>query len=275
MRRFLILLASLTALALILFGWGYLNARADPVVRRVTLALPGWPEGAPPVRAVLLSDVHVGGAAMDANRLSRIVTQVNALQPDLVLIAGDFVSGHDSTRAAAMAGSLLPLSGLKPRFGVIATFGNHDEWTDPKLIRKALEGTGATVLDNQAVQRGPLAIGGAGDAYTRHQNVPALAAAMKGLAGARIVLTHSPDLAPSLPLDMSLLLAGHTHCGQAVLPLYGPVVEVSSPRYRCGIIRENGRTIVVTGGLGTSVLPLRFGAPPDLWLLTLGPAPRF
>lgn len=274
MRRFLILLASLIALALLLSGWGYLNARADPVVRRATLALPGWPQGAPPVRAVLISDVHVGGAAMDAARLSRIVAQVDVLKPDLVLIAGDFASGHDSARAAVMAASLFPLSGLKPRFGVIATFGNHDEWTDPKLIRKALEGMGVTVLDNQAVQRGPLAIGGAGDAYTRHQDIPALVAAMKGLAGARIVLTHSPDLAPSLPRDMALLLAGHTHCGQAVLPFYGPVVEVSSPRYRCGIIRENGRTIVVTGGLGTSVLPLRFGAPPDLWLLTLGPAPR-
>lgn len=274
MRRFLILLASLTALALLLFGWGYLNARADPVVRRAVLALPGWPDGAPPLRAVLLSDVHVGGAAMDAARLARIVAQVNALKPDLVLIAGDFVSGHDSARAAAMAGSLSPLSGLKPRLGVIATFGNHDEWTDPRLIRQALEATGATVLDNQAVRRGPLAIGGAGDAYTRHQDIPALVAAMKDLTGAHIVLTHSPDLAPLLPRDMPLLLAGHTHCGQIVLPVYGPVTHVAAARYRCGIVHEKGRTVVVTGGLGTSTVPLRFGAPPDLWLLTLGPAPR-
>ncbi|MFA6116375.1 MAG: metallophosphoesterase [Sphingomonas sp.] len=274
MRRFLLVLASLAALALLLFGWGFLNARADPLVRRESLALPDWPVGAPPVRVVLFSDVHIASATMDSARLARIVGQVNALRPDLVLIAGDFASGHDSARAAEMARGLSPLAGLRTRLGVIATFGNHDHWTDPALIRRALEAAKVTVLDNQAVQRGPLAIGGAGDAYTHHQDMPALIEAMRPLTGARIVLTHSPDLAPQLPADMALLLAGHTHCGQIVLPLYGPVTHVAAPRYRCGIIHEKGRTVVVTGGLGTSTVPLRFGAPPDLWVLTLGPAPR-
>ena len=270
-RRVLILLASLIVLALLLSGWGFLNARADPVVRRATLALPNWPAGAAPVRVVLFSDVHIASATMNEARLARIVGQVNALKPDLVLIAGDFASGHDSARAAEMARGLSPLAGLRTRLGVIATFGNHDEWTSPAVIRRALETAGVTVLDNQAVQRGPLAIGGAGDAYTGHQDLPALGDAMRGLTGARIVLTHSPDLAPQLPADMSLLLAGHTHCGQIVLPLYGPITHVAAPRYRCGVIHEKGRTIIVTGGLGTSTVPLRFGAPPDLWLLTLGP----
>ena len=150
--------------------------------------------------------------------------------------------------------------------------GNHDEWTDPALIRRALGQAGVTVLDNQAVRRGPLVIGGAGDAYTRHQDMPKLSAAMRGFEGGRLIVSHSPNLAPVLPADVPLLLAGHTHCGQIVLPLYGPVTEVASPRYRCGIVNEHGKTVVVTGGLGTSVVPLRFGAPPDLWLLSLGPA---
>jgi predicted MPP superfamily phosphohydrolase len=273
-RRLLLVLASLLVLALLLFGWGFLNARADPVVRRATLALPDWPAGAPPVRVILFSDVHIASATMDSARLARIVGQVNALKPDVVLIAGDFASGDDSARAAAMANGLSPLAGLRARLGVIATLGNHDHWTDPALIGRALAAAGVTVLDNQAVQRGPLAIGGVGDAYTRHQDVPALRGAMRPLAGARIILTHSPDLAPQLPADMALLLAGHTHCGQIVLPLYGPVTHVAAPRYRCGIVHEKGRTVVVTGGLGTSAVPLRFGAPPDLWVLTLGPAPR-
>jgi predicted MPP superfamily phosphohydrolase len=273
-RRFLLALAALVALALLLFGWGFLNARADPVVRRASLVLPDWPAGAAPVRVILFSDVHIASATMDTARLARIVGQVNALKPDLVLVAGDFASGHDSARAAAMADGLAPLAGLRARLGTIATFGNHDEWTSPVLIRGALERAGVTLLDNQAVQRGPLAIGGAGDAYTHHQDMPTLREAMHNLTGARIVLTHSPDLAPQLPADMPLLLAGHTHCGQIVLPLYGPATHVAAPRYRCGIVHEKGRTIVVTGGLGTSTVPLRFGAPPDLWLLTLGPVPQ-
>ena len=80
-RRFLFILGAVVLLVLLLLGWGYRNARADPVVRRATLALPGWPTGAPPVRAVLISDVHVGAATMDAARLTRIVAQVNALRP--------------------------------------------------------------------------------------------------------------------------------------------------------------------------------------------------
>jgi predicted MPP superfamily phosphohydrolase len=71
-----------------------------------------------------------------------------------------------------------------------------------------------------------------------------------------------------------IVLAGHTHCGQIVLPLYG-AIETGSKygnRYLCGVIREHGRAVVVTGGIGTSLLPFRFGAPPDWWLVTLGSA---
>ena len=273
-RRFLLLLSATVVLVLLLLAWGYRNARADPIVRRAKLALPGWPAGAPLVRAVLISDVHVGSVTMDPARLTRIVAQVNALRPDIVLIAGDFASDHDRTGTAELAGQLRPLARLTPRLGVVATLGNHDHWAGPGVVSAALQAIGVTVLENAMVQRGPLTIGGAGDAFTRHQDMPRLSEALRGRAGARVVLTHSPDLAPALGPDMTLLLAGHTHCGQIVLPLYGPLTEVAAPRYRCGIIRESGRTIVVTGGLGTSVVPLRFGAPPDLWLLTLGPAAR-
>ena len=74
------------------------------------------------------------------------------------------------------------------------------------------------------------------------------------------------------PNYVSLLLAGHTHCGQIVLPFYGPLSSVSryGLRYNCGVIREDSKTLVVGAGLGTSVLPLRLGAVPDMWLLTLG-----
>ena len=273
-RRFLFLLGAVVALVLLLLAWGYRNARADPIVRRAKLALPGWPAGAPLVRAVLISDVHVGSVTMDPARLARIVAQVNALRPDIVMIAGDFASDHDRTGTAELAGQLRPLARLMPRLGVVATLGNHDHWAGAGVVSAALQAIGVTVLENAMVQRGPLTIGGAGDAFTRHQDMPRLSEALRGRAGARVVLTHSPDLAPALGPDTTLLLAGHTHCGQIVLPLFGPLTEVAAPRYRCGIVREQGRTIVVTGGLGTSTVPFRFGAPPDLWLLTLGPAAR-
>jgi predicted MPP superfamily phosphohydrolase len=69
------------------------------------------------------------------------------------------------------------------------------------------------------------------------------------------------------------MLAGHTHCGQIRLPWYGAIGTVSryGERFECGLIREDGRTLIVGAGVGTSILPLRLGAPPDLWLVRLGP----
>ena len=96
---------------------------------------------------------------------------------------------------------------------------------------------------------------------------------MRALPGARILLSHSPDPFPGVPGDVALMLAGHTHCGQVRLPFLGAVKTMSAygQRYACGLIRENGRTLIVTAGLGTSGLPLRLGAVPDLWLIRLGP----
>ena len=90
--------------------------------------------------------------------------------------------------------------------------------------------------------------------------------------GASVVLTHSPDVVPELPRAFALVLAGHTHCGQVSLPLLGPPMTSSDygQRYACGVIRENGRTILVSAGLGVSLLPIRFGKKPDWWMVTIG-----
>lgn len=273
MKRLLIVLALLVAAALALAGYAYLEAKRDPVVREASISLPDWPEGAAPMRVVLISDIHIGTAAMGPERLTRIVAQINALKPDLVLIAGDFIFGHGDGSAARIGPPMVgPLSALKPRLGTIAALGNHDHWTGAADVKALLTRAGVTVIANSAVQRGPLVIGVADDDFSRHLDLPATLAAMQPLTGAQIMLTHSPDIAPKLPASVSLLLAGHTHCGQVVLPFYGPISDVSryGTRYRCGVRREPGRTVVTTAGLGTSGGPFRLGAPPDLWLLTLG-----
>src|SRR5918998_91242 len=86
----LVLLASLFLIV------GVREAESRPVERRLRVALPGWPSDARPLKIALLSDIHLGNYAMDAGRLRRIVGQVNAARPDLILLAGDFVVGHDS-----------------------------------------------------------------------------------------------------------------------------------------------------------------------------------
>lgn len=91
-----------------------------------------------------------------------------------------------------------------------------------------------------------------------------------------MLFAHSPDVVPRLPPRFGLVLAGHTHCGQIVLPLIGAIASSSNygERYRCGIVRELGRITLAAAGLGASVLPLRYGAVPDWWMVTLGPVPR-
>jgi hypothetical protein len=273
-RRFLLLLV---ALALALVGWCYWTAIADPIVREAEVGLPGWPAGVPPLRALLMSDIHVAGPDMPPERVARIVAQANALHPDIVFIAGDFVSDRRvSTHAYSFAEAVAPLARLRSRFGPVAVLGNHDHWRNAAEARAALRRIGVRVLDNDAVEIGPLAVGGLDDAFTRHEDPAVMLNALRALPGARIVLSHSPDPFPVLPRDVDFMLAGHTHCGQIRLPLIGALSTMSAygDRYACGLIRENGRTLIVSAGLGTSLLPLRLGAVPDMWLIRLGPASR-
>jgi predicted MPP superfamily phosphohydrolase len=251
-KRFLLIPV---ALLILLLGWCYWSAIADPTFREARVTLPGYPAGQAPVRVALLSDIHVQGPDMPPERLARIVEQVNAQRPDLVLIAGDFLGTRSlSTRHYSPAEIAAPLRGLQARLGVIAVLGNHEHmYGDARAMRAALTAAGVRVLANQAVQAGPLAVG--------------------GLPGARVLLSHSPDPFATLPPDIGLMLAGHTHCGQIVLPLYGAWDTGSAygDRYACGFIEQNGRRLITSAGLGASILPFRLLAPPDIWLVTIGP----
>ena len=270
--RRLLLFLLLAGLALL--AWMYRTATLDPIVRRAELRLPGWPHQQPPVRAVLISDLHVAGPDMPPARLARIVAQIDGLRPDLVLIAGDFISDRRlATRIYSDDEAVAPLARLQPRLGTFAVLGNHDHWRDADAAREALESVGVRVLDNDAAQAGPLAIGGVDDAFTAHDDLPATLEALRRLRGPRLLLSHSPDLFPVLPPDVRLMLAGHTHCGQIRLPFVGATETQSEygQRYACGLIAERGHVLIVTAGLGTSIVPLRLGARPDLWLITLGP----
>jgi len=259
---------------------GLANARTEPIMRSLAVGMPNWAPGAPSVRVALLSDIHLGNVAMDVGRLERIVANVNAAKPDLVLIAGDFTVGHApddvSERVSVLA---TRLATLDAPFGVVAVLGNHDHWVSPEGIRAALANAGVVVLENQAVRRGPLTIVGVGDRFSGHDDVAQASRSARELGGVPVVLTHSPDVIPDLPPEFTVVLAGHTHCGQFDLPWWGPVITRSpyqhgrrlfDPHYLCGVINDPGRVTVVTAGVGSGTVPLRIGAMPDWWLLTFG-----
>lgn len=274
-RRWLRWLLLLVLLGVALLAKGYWNATRDPVVRTASVEVADWPAGQAPMKLLLLSDTHVAGPDMPPARLQRIVAQLNRLNPDLVLIAGDLVSEKRiATHIYTPAEVVAPLGGLNAPLGVIVAPGNHDHWFDPDALRGELEVRGLLVLQNEALKRGPLIIGGIDDDYTGHDDIPATFAAMDALGpGVPVILSHSPDVVPDLPRAVTAVFAGHTHCGQIRFPLIGAISYVSrhGDRFACGDIRDGDQRVFVGAGIGTSILPLRFLTPPDVWLVTLGP----
>lgn len=256
-------------------GAGYRNATAVPIERRATVDLIDFPAGAKPVRIALLSDIHVGNMGMRPQRLAEIVQAVNAEGPDIVILAGDFVVGEHKEGTAKRALDLAALAKLRAPAGVFAVLGNHDQWTDPDAIRRSLEQAGVHVLENTAVRRGSLALVGIGDRFSGHDDIARAVARAEAVGGIPVAFTHSPDISPDLPARFHILLAGHTHCGQVVAPLIGPVVRYSrarrlyDPKFRCGRVEDMGRVTFITAGVGSGTLPLRFNAMPDWWLITV------
>ena len=257
----------------VVLGKAFIEARSDPVVRYATLGMADWPAGAAPIRVALISDLHVGSASTDPTRIARLVARVDALRPNLILLAGDFLAGYDPVGPAATRRLLAPIARFKAPLGVFAVLGNHDHSTGAATVGATLGNLGVILLSNRAVRVGPLALGGLDDPVTGHGRAGLVIETLRGMAGARTLIAHSPQNAGSLPPDMHLMLAGHTHCGQLVLPLIGALDNrLRHDPYRCGLVRDRGRVTIVTAGVGTSELPLRLGAPPDFWILTLGPA---
>jgi predicted MPP superfamily phosphohydrolase len=168
----------------------------------------------------------------------------------------------------------LLLKPLAAPLGVYAVLGNHDHLSDAPRIAAALRAAGIAVLDNRSrvvvTPRGPLTLVGIGDVYS-HNAYPGRALA--GVHPGALCFTHSPDVFPALPPACLLTIAGHTHGGQVALPLFGrpavAYVSIYGQRYAIGLIRESGRTLFVSSGIGTSVLAVRFRVPPEISLLTL------
>jgi len=261
----------LLVLIVVLIAYMVALASSAPRLRSLTVRLGDWPPSARPLRLVLISDLHVSRPGDSPARLKTTVTAINALRPDLVLIAGDFIArGISDAHAYRASEAIAPLADLKTRLGVFAILGNHD-YTALDAVRLALARSGVHLLDNSAARVGPAAIIGVSDIFSKHAHVPEAIGSWRKIGGVPIVITHSPDVIPALPSSFHLVFAGHTHCGQVRLPLLGAPITQSryGQRYGCGVIKEGQRVSVITAGLGTSSFPIRLGAAPDMWLVTI------
>lgn len=242
--------------------------------RRVPVATQAWPQGRAPLTIAFLTDIHAGSNFVDEEALRRLVTRTNALKPDLVLLGGDYVSRARLAQTIAPEIIAAHLKGLSAPLGVVAVLGNHDWWYDGARVWRALAGAGIAVLENDAVRLdardGPVWVAGLADASTR---MPSVAAAFARIPAGEpvIVISHDPVTFPSVPPSVAVTLAGHTHGGQIALPSGEALVTPGhAPRaHAYGLVREGGRLMYVSSGIGTSILPLRLFRPPEIALISV------
>lgn len=275
-KRLRIALAGILMLVVAAVGWAFFVEPNRLIVRHETLQMQQWPSSLSNLKIAVLSDLHVGGSFIDDDKVKTIVQRTNELQPDLIVIAGDYISGgrRDPTRAPETYAHLL--KEFRAPLGVYSVLGNHDWWYDGARVRHALEANGIKVLENETAKldvRGTtLWLAGFADLWTRTPRVHETTEAIPPNETI-IALTHNPDIFPRLPQRVALMIAGHTHGAQIRLPFIGPIVQPSrvSPAYTRGHVFENGHHLFVTTGIGTSIAPVRFGVPPEIVLLTLTP----
>lgn len=259
-------------------------------VRRWAMRPPGWTGGA--LKIAILADLHVGEPWVSLGRLERIVARTNALSADLILFLGDLPAGHKFVvKPVPQEDAAAALGRLSAPLGVYAILGNHDWWADraaqkrgagPSAVAALLQGAGLVVLQNRAVKipskdsafwlaglddqlAFPL---GAGH-YRGLDNLPDTLAQLTDDAPV-ILLAHEPDIFPRVPDRVALTLSGHTHGGQVRLFGWSPVVPSAyGNRYAYGPVREGQRDLVVSGGIGCSILPFRFGVVPEITMIEL------
>jgi predicted MPP superfamily phosphohydrolase len=233
---------------------------------RRAVALRRWPEHLDGLRVAVIADLHTGAPHVSRAKVSRVVERVNAEGPDLVALLGDYVDQRVAPAAVAAA-----LGRLRAPLGVTAVLGNHDWAEGGREIASALVGAGIAVLENEAAPAGRgLWVAGVADAGVRDPDLEAALAAPPADAPV-VLLSHNPDVFQRVPERVSLTLSGHTHGAQVDLPVVRDRFTPSrfGARYARGVFEERDRVLFVSRGIGTSRLPVRFLAPPEVALLEL------
>ncbi len=278
-------------------GVGTIGAIASPTyatliapwsieVRRYSVPIRGLPAAFEGLRAVQFSDAHLG-PRIPASFIRSAVQQTVELRPDLLLLTGDYI--HDNIKDIDPIARLCKPMIDAARFGAVGVLGNHDWWGDGPRMSRALNDQGALMIDNDRVWLDPssmhltrtptsggLAIVGLGDLT---EDAIDVRRAFRGIEAItpRLVLAHQPDTAeigrmayPGSP-RVDLMCSGHTHGGQVKIPLIGTPLVPSNygSKYAGGLVQGPAFPVIVSRGIGMSLLPVRFGVPPEIVEITL------
>ncbi|MFO0833914.1 MAG: metallophosphoesterase [Phycisphaerales bacterium] len=264
----------------------------DLRIARYDIPIPDLPDSLVGLKLVQLSDTHLG-PRIPASFIREAVARTLALSPDIVLLTGDYV--HNGPQWITPAATLFePL--IEAGRVVVGVLGNHDWWAGGERMSEALTHIGVRMIDNsrcffdrasrtlsavlESSRRDRLCLCGVGDLKEDRVDFnAALAGVPESMP--RLMLAHRPDTAelPELhlprPPRIDLMLCGHTHGGQVRLPFIGTPVVPSryGSKYAAGLVQGPACRVLVSRGVGMSILPLRFGVPPEIVEITLTRAP--
>ena len=266
-----------------------LEPARTPFVQSYAVASEAWPD-ALSLRVGVMADLHACEPWMPAERLRGIVEQVNALEPDLIVLLGDFNAGHRFVTGPVPPGQWgEALATLRAPLGTFAILGNHDWWHgavpgtagNAPEIRRVLRERNIRLLENEAVRigkdGGAFWLAGLADQMAHRVRRGEVHGAddLHGTLGQVttddpvLLLAHEPFVLPLVPRRVALTLCGHTHGGQIDLPVIGAPFSPTR-RYRYGHVVERGRHFIISGGLGESSFPIRIGVPPEINCVTRG-----
>jgi predicted MPP superfamily phosphohydrolase len=244
------------------YGVAFERHRIQLFERPLTVA--GLPAALDGLRVGLITDVHLSPMVPDGD-VTQAVDLLAAARPDVIVLGGDYVTSADVSRAAPVAELLAPLSAAP--MGAFAVLGNHD---DDRVVPAALSAKGFTVLRDQRTRvtlRGE-AVDIVGLRFWTRR-LPDITRVVRGAGPTTFMLAHDPRrLREAATLDVQLVLAGHTHGGQVVLPGMGAVAARRFP-VLAGEATEGHCTLFVSRGVGTVFVPVRINCPPEVQILVL------
>ncbi len=259
MKKIILLIFIVTAVLL----WGFYIEPDMLTVKEYKISSPDF--SGQNLRIVFASDFHLN--KNQEKQARRITDKINSENPDIIILGGDFVKGDCPEKSMLPEHVAKELSNLKAPYGVYAVTGNHDSWFDEKRIISALEEKNISVLNNKnkklELNGKVFYIAGIEDLTTGKPN---LDKAFQNTSAPVIFVSHSPDIFLQNPYKPFLTLSGHTHGGQIRLPFFGALVVPSKygNKYAQGKFEKGSQNLIVTKGLGTSILPFRFNCTPEI-----------
>ena len=220
----------------------------------------------------VIGDPHLPEGREPLATFRELLLEVKAAEPDLVLFVGDYIQDPDGEELSVHRENIIEAMKLVDPVPRALVLGNYETWSNPDDWLSEFARLGVKAMENEVIiaqtVEGPVCVRGLGDKFTDRFRYLGYPAACDELP--KITITHDPAGAFDHRVR-GLVVAGHTHCGQISLPFVGPLwVPTDAPdNARCGLYRDEFRTLFVTSGVGTAILPLRYGAQSHWDLLSL------